>query len=119
MAWEWSHTVEAYENARKNLEMVETDILIEILSEWDALEAGKVTEPDHPEPFFQEAYDESKERLTQQCSRLDGFEEHIADAIWTKAEELATCDNGGFNAWVCPYGCHTVSFDREDEENNE
>lgn len=36
----------------------------------------------------------------------------IVDDIWERASNLATCDNGGFNAWMCPFGCdcHTVSF---------
>ena len=37
----------------------------------------------------------------------------IAD-IWQFMKELRTCDNGGFNAYCCPYGCHTVSFDKLD-----
>lgn len=40
-----------------------------------------------------------------------------AENIWGWIEDLRTCTNGGFRAWVCPYGCHTVSFDRENEEN--
>ena len=29
-----------------------------------------------------------------------------------------TCDNGGWNAWMCPYGCHPhcVDFGPEDSE---
>ncbi len=39
-----------------------------------------------------------------------------ADAIWQYAsEDLRTCDNGGYNAWMCPWGCHTVSFDGPDD----
>jgi len=24
------------------------------------------------------------------------------------------CDNGGWNCWLCPSGCHTVPFDFPD-----
>jgi hypothetical protein len=34
----------------------------------------------------------------------------LVDMIWAFAEQQRTCDNGGFNAWMCPYGCHTVPF---------
>lgn len=42
----------------------------------------------------------------------------LADYITERAETTATCDNGGFNAWVCPSGCHTVSFSSADELEN-
>jgi hypothetical protein len=40
----------------------------------------------------------------------------LVDAIWEDMEEWRTCDNGGFNAWACPSGCHTVSFDSEEKK---
>jgi len=45
----------------------------------------------------------------------------LADFIWEQASEYATCDNGGFNAWMCPSGCgcHCVSFSPPDEPANE
>ena len=45
----------------------------------------------------------------------NGFREGIDRYIWENASEFATCDNGGFNAWLCPYGCgpHCVPFDRK------
>jgi hypothetical protein len=35
--------------------------------------------------------------------------------VWEKVKALAVCDNGGFEAWVCPYGCHTLPFDLMEE----
>lgn len=35
----------------------------------------------------------------------------IADAIacWVQ-DEIRTTDNGGFNVWACPFGCHTIAL---------
>jgi hypothetical protein len=42
----------------------------------------------------------------------------LADFIWEKASEFATCDNGGFGAWMCPHGCgpHCVSFNPPEDD---
>lgn len=95
MAWEWSHTPEAYENARNNLESLPFHEVCVIAAEWDANEV---------DGFNYELY-------------VKKFKEHeergqiYINDLWDKIESQRTCDNGGFNAWVCPYGCHTVSFD--------
>ena len=35
----------------------------------------------------------------------------LADAIWDFASnKLKDCDNGGHNAYVCPFHCHEVPF---------
>lgn len=39
----------------------------------------------------------------------------LADYVADRAEEHAMCDNGGHDAWVCPSGCHTVSFSSREE----
>ena len=101
MSWEWSHTEDAYDNARANLEELPRNELMTILEEWlvhlslGTLEYGSVKD--------------------------DEFNtvENIADAIWrfcSSWDHGRTCDNGGFNAWMCPHGCHTVPFDRMEEE---
>lgn len=101
MAWEWSHTPEAYQNAYENLAELDTETLKTINAEWLAYHVGKEEDPETSEPFNQDAYNHA---LTT---------EPDIDTIWIDVEELATCDNGGFNAWVCPYGCHTVPFSEE------
>jgi thymidylate synthase len=98
MAWEWSHTNEAYETARMNLNKLKRGELNTIFSEWKAY-------------FY-------RERTTQdEASYHCHWRKHtrnlptdiLADQIWDWMEELRTCDNGGFFLWACPYGCHTVS----------
>ena len=101
MAWSWSHTVEAYENARRNLGKLRKGELNVIYAEWEAHTSREEDEG---------AFDEPKYKAALTAARKIPAD-ILADAIWERAEELATCDNGGFNAWVCPFGCHTVSFD--------
>lgn len=101
MAWEWSHSDEAYRNAEANVHKLPKYKLIEILREWayaDREEAGK-------KPSF---------RLTFNARAMS--QEELADKVWRRADELALCTNGGWAAYICPEGCHTVSFDNEDEE---
>lgn len=99
MPWEWSHTAEAYWNAYLNVRDMTKAKLLEVLREWayyNREEAGK-------HAHFRLPYNGRK--LSQDA---------LADEVWTRAENQALCDCGGFNAWVCPYGCHTVSFDRKE-----
>ena len=108
MAWEWSHTTEAYSNALNNLHDLPRETLLEIAAEWRAWD-GDSFAPD----LDLEHYD----RLMK-CQALTGLPTDVlADDIWDKASELRTCDNGGFNAHMCPFGCdvHKVAFDRDGE----
>lgn len=105
MAWEWSHTNEAYENAYENLEKLpkkELDII------WAEIQACIVPNDGsgdiHSNNFDEEIYEKS----LIQAKQRKNFS-LIAD-IWDFASEQAICDNGGYNAWLCPSGCHTVSF---------
>jgi hypothetical protein len=36
----------------------------------------------------------------------------LVDKIWRRAREQALCEDGGWEAWMCPYGCapHRVPF---------
>ena len=107
MAWSWSHTSEAYQNAENNLRRMRREELEIIFSEWRAAQ-GKHGRIDFSDPGFDQrkynrAIDHAK---TLPVSAL-------ADFIWERASDFATCDNGGFNAWMCPHGCgpHCVPFD--------
>lgn len=114
MAWEWSHTAEAYDAAHENLHDLPHMVLREIWAEWHAQRcalpehAGKAHKPsgDFCLTCYQHELIDSAQYMR----------DTLANAIWPWAQEQATCDNGGFNAWVCPYGCHTVSFSRDDDE---
>lgn len=108
MAWEWSHTAVAYDNARENLSDLDRSDLMIIFAEWRAAQVkGGIVEHNS---FCQKKYD----RALAYAATLPN--DALIEFIWDKASDLATCDNGGFNAYVCPDGCHTVSFDRVSRE---
>ena len=111
MPWEWSHTPEAYADAQANLEAMPKEELEVIYAEWIAYAPeGHFSENGFSgDDFDADAYaDAHLEAKSLAASDL-------ADTIWQLASDQATCDNGGFNAWVCPFGCgcHKVPFDRE------
>lgn len=102
MAWSWSHSQEAYANAQANLEELPLETLRVIEAEWRALMV-----PVETRTFSQSKY----VRAIKAIEGENLSAEDLAADIWVSASEQATCDNGGYNAWMCPFGCHTVSFD--------
>jgi hypothetical protein len=111
MAWSWSHTQQAYSDARENLSELDRETLEIIFAEWRAVQ-GKhgIIDPVSP------ALNERKyERALKHAKSLD--HDTLVDFIWEKASEFSTCDNGGFEAWMCPHGCgpHCVSFSPPEE----
>lgn len=106
MAWSWSHSNDAYAAAYENLHALPLDVLQVIQAEWDT----HCSQPPDTE-FSQWRYARALSAIVKQNLPTD----ILADHIWERAELQATCDNGGFNAWMCPYGCgpHCVPFDRE------
>lgn len=105
MAWEWSHTQEAYQNAFDNLESLESSVLNEIMAE---IETWKHVRPDFDIKYYDDRLAHIKDTYTSELK---------LSSIWEFMEHYRTCDNGGFNAWCCPYGCHTVPFDKINESN--
>ncbi len=117
MAWSWSHTSEAYSNLYENLHnpaAISIEDLRIVYAEWMATgrdEDGNIDSDDFDSPLYDKMLEAAKE------FRHDT----LADAIYAFAEELSTCTNGGHQAWICPDGCHLLSFDlipsREPESN--
>ena len=109
MAWEWSHTQGAYLNAQENLKSLSRDELNVIYSE---IEVCKLINQDN-EYITQDTFNFDctyAEKMKLKAETIPS--DILIDFIWNFMEqELRTCDNGGFNAWCCPYGCHTDSFD--------
>lgn len=105
MAWSWSHTQEAYVAAERNLRAMPKETLEVIFAEWRAAQGKHGVINDH-DRFNERKY----ERALAHAKKLDA--EQLADFIWERASEYATCDNGGHKAWMCPSGCgcHTVDF---------
>ena len=97
MAWEWSHSPEAYEKARKNISRRSIKWLAECYAEFQCKEV-KGDECPYSNGQYQEFF--------KQAKLLD--KDVLIETVWEKAEKLRTCDNGGFSLWICPEGCHTV-----------
>ena len=105
MAWEWSHSVEAYEAVRLNIGDLPRGRLMLILAEW------KANVGDCSDSFDEEIYCSAMQDL-ERSFLLNRF---FAEEIYDLAQDQATCTNGGYEAWICPFGCHTVPFDRDSE----
>ncbi len=113
MAWEWSHSAEAYEAVRLNIGDLSRDDLREIYAEWRA----DVPHDDEREYCYDDYFDEEIYNKTlRETVENKIHDESLVGTIYDYAQDQAVCDNGGFEAWVCPYGCHTVSFDRDSEK---
>lgn len=117
MAWSWSHTAEAYRHAEENVRKQPREWLEVVFAEWRANQGKGGAQSDDNDLFCNRRY----ERALAYAKRPDVTDEQLADHIWARMEELATCDNGGWNAWCCPFGCgpHTVPFSPEAEEETE
>ena len=117
MAWDWSHTPEAYSNAKLNMMDLCHETLAVIYAEIRAHES------EHNDKFSKNKYTEERgegfslavyEPELLLARKMPSHE--LTEFIWSFMKEYRTCDNGGFNAYCCPGGCHTVSFDRKDED---
>lgn len=103
MVWEWSHTQEAYDNVKENINSLSVESKHEIYAEWMAFKCVNA-EDDGGGPWCNICYNYTAHHSP------DKMPSDIEQVIYDYAEEAANCDNGGFDAWVCPYGCHTVPF---------
>ena len=112
MAWEWSHTQEAYDNVKDNLsELSKTDLIViyaEIKSS-TMMEHFTYDLNDIKFRFY-------VQHITRQVDNHKLALDSIVEFIYEFASDYRTCDNGGFNAYVCPYGCHIVSFDKKEND---
>jgi len=104
MSWEWSHTSEAYHNAKTNLQSLAKANLEIIYAEWKAYPAD--ARNSSSANLNMEIY----ERELERAKALN--RDQLVGYIWPLTEQLATCTNGGHLAWCCPFGCqcHMVSF---------
>lgn len=100
MAWSWSHTEEAYQAAKLNLRLLDAEELRTIYAEWIAWTGHGPNTSELDLEIYNTAFNESAAMNPAQ----------LINEIWPRMETNATCDNGGFHAWACPFGCHTVSF---------
>lgn len=108
MTWEWSHSPEAYANVRSALQAMPAKELVEIEVEWLAYFDKRVSDEErtHDQPANFRRTEKRQKYWEAHCEKMGT--EHLANLIYERAENHALCDNGGFDMWVCPYGCHTV-----------
>ncbi len=103
MSWEWSHAPAAYVYARKNLGKLSKKKLNIIYAEIHSAnvdEYGNVSESTSDMDIDEYNIKLKKAKTLQK--------DVLVDFIWDFMEKFRTCDNGGFNAYCCPFGCHTV-----------
>jgi hypothetical protein len=111
MAWSWSHTYEAYLYAHSQLYLLDRDTLLEIAAEWRMHDKH----PDN-DAAWADQWPKALAFIRSKFCALPNAS--IAEYVWKRAYEQQTCDNGGWNAWMCPYGCgpHCVDFSPENEK---
>lgn len=108
MAWSWSHTQAAYATVQQNICLKDRGWLEVVYAEWQAAE-GDIH-------FCAELNEEKYNTAWQEAIELSA--DTLADYIWERTSDYATCENGGFDAHCCPFGCacHFVSFSEEEDE---
>lgn len=109
MAWSWSHTHGAYRDARDNVGELDRETLETVYAEIETFKAVRTEEhPVCPGDHF----DESVYQDALEIARRKNLST-LADHVWAFAEYWRTCTNGGWKAYICPYGCHKVPFERQ------
>lgn len=103
MSWKWIHAPEAYANAMQNLLNKDKDWLNQCWAEIRSSVKEELGDYHFDDSKYEGKYVIAKNRSA----------EALAEDILAFMEQLRTCNNGGFKAWACPFGCHTVSFDLE------
>lgn len=122
MAWEWSHSPEAYENLRFNMEsFVESGLA------WfgDEIASGTMQNLKDLE-FCVESWAECKLNAEGKECNVENFDvaytkglefirlgaDIFTDSWYEMVESIRLCTDGGYEAFVCPTGCHTLPFDK-------
>jgi len=111
MAWQWSHSDEAYATVEKQLHdkaekadkgnTDEAEWLCVVWAEWMASNWKEHLEDvDLDSERYVSELDKAK-KLAEEF----GYDE-LATAIWQRSSNWATCTNGGWAAHMCPFGCH-------------
>jgi len=120
MAWEWSHTQEAYLDAESNFRSLPFEKQAVIFAEWEAM-APSPAGASAGDPFFNPELNlkrYGRELRRAYSLKRRGLFADTLDATWDRIAEMATCTNGGREAWLCPFGCgcHMVPFNRDATE---
>lgn len=118
MAWSWSHTIDAYEDAREQVQRLSKAELLTILREWAYYDREQAnTLRFHGSQVWTDTRGKTRVRgfrLPNGVRRLT--QDTLADLVWDRMSAHATCTNGGWDAYCCPDGCHTVPFAPVDDQ---
>lgn len=124
MAWEWSHTDNAYQSIEQQLQAMadlatvgDMDVANWLYVCWSEWVASDWRECNGSTDLDLRKYAIALTRAKRQAKEL-GFCK-LADDIWNWSTELRTCTNGGWEAWLCPFGCHTLPFSSEVDSEHE
>ncbi|WP_417737726.1 hypothetical protein [Rosistilla oblonga] len=120
MAWSWSHTDEAYAAVEEQIQLKaeaanngDTEAAEWLQTVWSEFIASDWREDRVTTDLDLRKYERAIARAKRQGADL-GYDKLAAD-IWNWSSQLATCTNGGGNAWCCPFGCHLIPFTVEVE----
>jgi hypothetical protein len=107
MAWEISHSQEAFDNARHNLALWDRDKLIDALSDdaFELAEQGGHSDPADAAQAVLELLEDTPQDL-------------LVDICMTTIEDHRTCSNGGHDFWIDREGFHTVPVDFQAPEDS-
>lgn len=107
--WQWNHTAEAESYAWTQLSRLDRGLLIEIAAEWRMHEKGR------PDDMWAGEWPKALNFMRRKFAGRGRLA--ITEYIWALALEQSTCENGGWDAHMCPYGCmpHSVPFGPEDQ----
>jgi len=109
MTWEWSHTATGERNVEQNIRRIKDETLAIIYAEWSASSRSS-----NGYSFNPKQYDRALGTARMFINK--GMKDLIQDTVIEHVFNLRECSNGGHDAYVCPYGCHTVSFNLEGDE---
>jgi hypothetical protein len=122
MAWEWSHTEDAYEAVHQQLQdkadsaadgdREAQEWLLTVWAEWNAEDWRDWRSCDRFDPRAYGKALRAAHKLTRR--NVDGWHQ-LAEDIWENSQTLRFCTNGGWEAYVCPSGCgcHLIPFSPE------
>lgn len=118
MAWEWSHTAEGVQSVHEQLHQKaeNADNNDEAAAEWLVTTWAEI-KAHIPEEYGEgdldlELYEKKLVEAKEIAAKVG--HEPIADDIWEFAENFHTCSNGGWDAYMCPFACHTIPFTPDD-----
>lgn len=121
MAWTWSHTAEAYGHARANLEALPAETLEAIAAEWSETYRCPPGDGSEDPCGFADRSATEADRHARETGHRPLSPSHAPpvsadpETLWDLMAAQATSDNGGWDAWACPTGCHTVPFSPPEE----